>query len=345
MRERLALFLVVGLFACGDDDNGNGGTPDARPAVDAAVPDAAGGPDAMNAQVARGSYLVNTVMLCIDCHTPRLASGAFDTTKHLSGVECFIDAIPASNTMGCLHSRNLTNHATGLMNRTNDQIKKMFLDGERPDGTFLDGERPDGTFLVNVMPYWSLHRMTAEDADAIVAYLRTVPGVDHQVPANEVPFNIVPAATAPMTDAETLSVTATVAGTTQASADRGRYLANFACVDCHTPLTAPGSPRPLDFSKAFQGGRSFDVGPPFGTVWTMNLTPHANGLAGWTVADIVKVLKQGKDKNDMNVCPPMPSAYMGPLQGITDADATDIANYLVNLPPGDNMIPMQCVGP
>jgi mono/diheme cytochrome c family protein len=195
------------------------------------------------------------------------------------------------------------------------------------------------------MPYWSLHRLTESDADAIVAYLRSVPGVDHTVPANEAPWAD-PEHIAPMSDAEALSVTATATGTTQASADRGRYLANFGCVDCHTPVTAPGSARPLDFSKAFQGGRDFPIGAPFpDVVYTSNLTPHATGLAGYTIADIVKVLREGKDKDGKGVCPPMPSALMGPLQGITEADATDIANYLVNLPPADNMIPMACVSP
>src|SRR5687767_183518 len=115
MQKSLALILVLGLGACGDDDNGNGGTRDARPAADAAGaadarPADAGAPDA-NPAIARGAYLVNTVLLCIDCHTPRNQDGSFDMSKHLSGVECFIDAIPASPTMGCLHSRNLTNHA------------------------------------------------------------------------------------------------------------------------------------------------------------------------------------------------------------------------------------------
>jgi hypothetical protein len=334
MHKSLAWILVLGVSAaaCGDDDD-NGTTFDARLAADAGVADAKAGPDAASPLVLRGKYLVDNVMLCIDCHSPRLPSGAFDPPKYMSGVECFVDAIPGNDTMGCLSSRNLTNHATGLANRTDDQIKKMFL----------DGERPDGTFLVPVMPYWALHRMTAADADAIVAYLRTIPGVDHAIPANQVPFNTVPGAVAPMTDAETLSVTATVEGTTQASADRGRYLANFACVDCHTPLGPQGG-RPLDFSMAFQGGRDFELFPPFPDhVYSMNLTPHATGLAGYTVADIVKVLKEGKDKNNANVCPPMPSAFGGPLTGITTEDATDIANYIVNLPPADHMIPMQCV--
>jgi mono/diheme cytochrome c family protein len=327
MRTSLTLILTLSLVACGDDDDGPTGTPDAMMQMtpDARLADARP-PDAMSGvSVARGDYLVNKTILCIDCHTPRNPDGSFQTDKHLSGVQCLIDVMPMNDQAGCLHSRNLTNHATGLMTRTDQQIKDMIMIGVRPDGTFLHP----------VMPSWQLARLTPDDADSIVAYLRTVPGVDHTVPANQAPFNNVPAATAPMTDAEVPTVTATVSGTTQASADRGRYLAQFSCLDCHTPTTEPGNPRPLQFDKAFQGGRAFVIGGPFGTVTTRNLTPHLTGLLGYTVADIVRVLREGKDKDMKGVCPPMPSALGGPLTGITEADATDIANYLVNLAPAE----------
>lgn len=328
MKRSLACFLVVALAACGDDDKAT--TYDARPqgTADAGVADA-GSPDA-NTAVARGAYLVNTVMLCIDCHTPRNADGSFDMTKHLSGVECLVDVDPNNPNVGCLSSRNLTNHATGLMTRTDEQIKNMFMNGVRPDGKFLS----------DVMPYWLNHHMTDADANAIVAYLRTVPGVDHTVPAQQPPFANVPAATAPIMDSEMTSVTATAAGTTQASADRGKYLAYFACVDCHSPLNPPGSARPVDLTKAFSGGRDFDIGPPFGVVTTRNLTPHASGLMGYTVADIVRVLREGKDKDMKGVCPPMPSAGPGTLRNITEADATDLANYILNLPAIDAVHPL-----
>ena len=45
------------------------------------------------------------------------------------------------------------------------------------------------------MPYWTYGNMSAEDANAIVAYLRTVPGVDDRVPPSRPPFNNVPAPT------------------------------------------------------------------------------------------------------------------------------------------------------
>src|SRR5215468_1835773 len=79
--------------------------------------------------VERGRYLVDTVALCNDCHTPRNADGSFDkTNRYLAGVECLIDVDPEPG-KGCLNSRNLTSDATGLKSRTDVQIKAMFQDG------------------------------------------------------------------------------------------------------------------------------------------------------------------------------------------------------------------------
>jgi mono/diheme cytochrome c family protein len=329
----LSLLLIpstAAVFAlgCGDDDDNvaaptpDGGPqaqPDSSTTTDGAAPGDAGA-DAAE-QVARGNYLVNHVGACPDCHTPRTETGAFDSARFLAGVECFIDGNgPADG--GCLSSANLTNHETGLKNRTDAQIKRMFLDGKRPDDSNLSPE----------MPYWVFHNMTTADADAIVAYLRTIPGVDHRVPAAQAPFDNVPAAATPVDPAK-------IPPATGASAEHGRYLAGLVgpCIECHTPEAAAATPR--DLTKAFAGGRHFPK-PPFPKdVYTANLTPHATGLAGWTAQDIVKVLKQGKDRDGGGVCPPMPVGPMGAFGGLTDQDALDIATYITQLPPIDNAIP------
>jgi hypothetical protein len=74
------------------------------------------------------------------------------------------------------------------------------------------------------------------------------------------------------------------------------------------------------------------------TIYTANLTPHATGLAGWTVADIKQVIKNGKDRTDGGVCPPMPTGPMGGFGGLTDQDALDIATYIAALPAVDNAV-------
>jgi mono/diheme cytochrome c family protein len=119
--------------------------------------------------IARGRYLVDTIGICGECHTPRLASGMKDPARYLAGVEC-LRTEGGGDERGCLHSANLTDHETGLRSYTDDQIKAMFTTGKRPDGRNLHP----------LMPYWVFRNMTSDDADSIVAYLRTVPGVDRR---------------------------------------------------------------------------------------------------------------------------------------------------------------------
>jgi mono/diheme cytochrome c family protein len=292
--------------------------------------------------IARGKYLTLTVAACIDCHTPRKTGGGFDETKLLSGVDCFADADPADPDFGCLSASNLTNHETGLKNRTDQQIKDMFLKGERPADS---GGKPSA--LHPVMPYWVFGNMSDEDASAIVAYLRTVPGVDHRVSARQAPFDV-DAAAPRFPDAMIPQPSAGYAE--RSAAMRGRYLAASVgiCLECHTPRTAMGAVR---VDMAFQGGHEFKraaLGLPAifpETIYTSNLTPHATGIEGWSVEDLVKVLKKGEDKDQMGtpICPPMPSGPMGAFAGLTDADAQDMAHYLLSIPPREHLIPMDCV--
>jgi len=69
------------------------------------------------------------------------------------------------------------------MNRTDAEIKRMLRDGVRPAAS---GDEP----LFSVMPSYVFHDMTDEDLDAIVAYLRAVPGVEHAVPPSGPEFQL-----------------------------------------------------------------------------------------------------------------------------------------------------------
>ena len=330
MRRVLSILLVGLVAACSDSDS-----PDARISQpDAGAPDAAPATPDANI-VARGAYLVNTALACIDCHTPRLPSGAFDMSKHMSGVDCFVDIVPGDDNAGCVSSRNLTPHATGLGTTSADLIKRAFTTGERPAG---------GSFLTPVMPYWLLNRLTAADQDAIVAYLKSLPAVDHQIQPTQPPLANPPAAAPPVADSMFPAAGGT--GAAHDSAVRGRYLATMICVDCHTPDAQNPIPYPIDLAKPFWGNRAFPIGPPFpDVVYSANLTPHATGLAGWTVAQVVTALKMGKDNEGAGLCPPMPAGPMGPFKDMTDADATDIANYLLNLEPHENTLNGTCEAP
>ena len=362
-RVTLMMMMVAGLSAaCSDDGDAplpDGGTKDggadtvklpdggmdAAVILDAAVdtgspltPDAsvdAGGPLGL---VERGRYLVENLGACGDCHTPRLPSGAPNLALSLSGVDCFADAFPGDDTKGCLSSRNLTNHETGLKNRSDAEIKDMFLKGVRPDGKFLHP----------LMPYYVLGNMSAGDANAIVAFLRTVAPVDHMVKAAQAPFADVPAAAPTWPDA--LIPQPRVDYANVPAAQRGRYLAGQfgICMECHTPRDAMDAPL---VTRAFEGGRAFardglGLPPVFPeTIYTSNLTPDATGLMKYDVAAIVAALKQGVDEEHKPLCPPMPAGPMGAFGGLTDADAQDIAHYLLSLPPKANAIPAECTPP
>jgi mono/diheme cytochrome c family protein len=284
--------------------------------------------------VERGRYLVAHVAACPDCHSPRRADGSFDPARWLSGVDCFVDVAPEAPGEGCLSTRNLTDHETGLANRTDAEIKDMFLRGVRPDGKALHP----------FMPYAFFGNMLDSDADAIVAYLRTVPGVDHTVTRSEPPFVApsapalrVPEAAIPMPRQDYPDREAALAG---------RYLAGNvgACLDCHTPRGKAGP----DLARAFQGGLSFGRAAlrlPAGfpeTIYSANLTPHPTGILGYAPEQIVRALEQGLDRHGERLCPPMPAGPEQPFAGLAEEDALNIAHYLLSLPPAEHHVPHDC---
>jgi mono/diheme cytochrome c family protein len=278
------------------------------------------------------------VAVCADCHSPRDPGGGFDQDRWLSGVDCFIDAQPADSERGWLSAKNLTQHETGLLNRSDEQIKDMFLRGVRPDDKALH----------RFMPYAVFGNMHERDADAIVASLRTVKGVDHMVASNQPPF------IAPKEPASRLPASAIPAPRTdyadQPAALRGRYLAGEVgvCLACHTPRRSDGN---FVLERAFQGGFSFtraalglSAAYPE-VIYSSNLTPHATGIIEYSVDDVVRALKHGVDEDGQALCPPMPAGPLDVLGGLRDNDARDIAHYLLSLPPGDHRIPVDCRAP
>lgn len=330
----LAIFLTIstlGLIACSTDSGGNGNTDG----------DTDGDTDGNADLVERGRYLVNDVSQCAFCHTPRLPDGSADLSNFLAGVDCFIDVDPMDDAVGCIATRNLTDHETGLANATDEEIKDAITNGI---GT-------DGRNLLGLMPYWVFHNATDEDLDAMVAYLRTVPAVDHMTPANQPPWLEPPSTIPPIALSDIPEPDPGFAEFD--SAMRGRYLSSMVslCVDCHTPEVTPMS-FDFDFDKFMAGGRPFmreelgyfsDPYPP--TIYTSNLTPHATGLDGYTKADIVTIMREGVNPAGEGVCAPTHGGPSSTYAGLTDEDVEDIANYILSLPPVDNTVPNDCVAP
>ncbi|MFQ5595443.1 MAG: hypothetical protein ACE5HA_14950 [Anaerolineae bacterium] len=99
---------------------------------------------------------------------------------------------------------------------------------------FRLGRRPDGRQLSPMMPYMAFGGMSDQDAQDLVAYLRTVEPVKNAVPPTEL--------AAPMPPFEPPVSPPAVAPTEGVA--RGEYLVNAvaACGVCHTPGTPTGLP-------------------------------------------------------------------------------------------------------
>jgi hypothetical protein len=311
-------------------------------ATSAGTGGAAGEGGATSGSVARGDYIVNHVAACGDCHTPRNADGSPDLSNFLAGNEAFADLDPTSSTKGLVPTPNLTpDPDTGLGNWTDEQIKTAFLDG-------LDS---DNAPLFSIMPYFVFHNMTDEDANSVVLYLRSIPPVKHAIPerqdlgfpvmqAQPVPASSIPDTTLPKTSPN------------YAKAEAGRYLAGNVgiCMECHTEHDSMAAV-PLKLDKLFAGNEPFSrdslgLPPVFPeNIYSSNITPTANGIAGWTASDVSTTLLAGVDKNGGPLCPPMPVGPNGAFGGLTPEDALAIGYYIATLPPIDNGVIPWCSPP
>ena len=118
--------------------------------------------------VARGKYLA-TFGGCTDCHTPGYFFGKPDEKLHLAGSEVGFE-IPG---LGVFHGPNLTpDKETGLGNWSDQDIVTALQ----------TGVRPDKRILAPIMPWKALAQLTKDDANAIAAYLRSIPAVKNKVP-------------------------------------------------------------------------------------------------------------------------------------------------------------------
>jgi mono/diheme cytochrome c family protein len=105
-----------------------------------------------------GQYLAGPVAHCLECHTPMGPQGPMLEMLGAGGFE-----FPGP--WGVSVAANITSHEDGLANYTDAEIETMIT----------EGKRPDGTPMMPPMPYGYLARMTEEDLDAVVMYLRTIP--------------------------------------------------------------------------------------------------------------------------------------------------------------------------
>ena len=269
-----------------------------------------GGTGAAAAQtlLERGDYLVNGILACQNCHTPRGPGGALAMDRQLSGGPQVFDE-PSFAVRGA----NITpDRETGIGAWSDDDIKRALQ----------AGVRPNGVPLAPIMPFPFYKVFTPRDLDAVVAYLRSVAPVAHEVPIptykSEMPVAAYPGGETAMSEEQLAD-----------PVRRGFYLATIGhCMACHTPKISERQ----DFANALGKGGEVFTGP-FGTSVAPNITSHRSaGIGAWSDAEIKRAITQGISRDGHRLKPPM---FFAAYRRLSEPDLDAIVAWLRTLPPLD----------
>jgi mono/diheme cytochrome c family protein len=272
--------------------------------------------------VERGAYLANHVVVCMDCHSSRnwdefaapLIAGTFG-----EGGEKFDKVLGFP---GTYYAANIT--PAGIGRWTDGQIFRAIT----------TGVGHDGHAMFPVMPYQSYGKLDSNDIVAVIAYLRTLAPVAHDIaaPVSDFPMSII-INTIPK------KATLTRMPSPDDSVAYGKYLFTAAaCHDCHTPFENGK----YDETKLMAGGRMFTL--PSGTIYSANITPdEETGLGFWSRDAFLNQFRQYRDSatahrklqpGDMQTIMPW-TAYTG----MTDKDLAAIYDYLRTIPAINSQVP------
>jgi len=256
--------------------------------------------------VERGSYLVNSVMGCDGCHTPR-PGGNFTMEKKFSGGSQVWDT-PAYTVRG---SNITSDRDTGIGGWSADDFKRALIQGVRPSGVPLSPQMPNVFYKI----------LTPSDLDAVVAYIRSVQPISNEVPAPvykaAMEHHDVPGADKPYTD-EML----------KDPVKRGFYLATIAhCMECH----ARRPDNTQDYATSWgKGGAKFTG--PFGEVTASNISSHpTKGVGAFTDAELKRVLTEGIGRDGRTLKAPM--ARQVYFAKMVEADLNAIIAWMRTIPP------------
>ncbi|HZX25663.1 MAG TPA: cytochrome c [Telluria sp.] len=267
------------------------------------------------ANLARGAYLAR-VGDCAACHTAR-------------GGAAYAGGRAIETPFGRLLAPNITpdrTHGIGAWN-ADDFWNALH-----------NGRSRDGRLLYPAFPYTNYTRVTRADADALFAFLRSVPAAPapnrpHQL---RFPYNqqallmgwrvlyFRPGVFEPVKRQD-------------AQWNRGAYLVEGLghCSACHSERNAFGA------SAAGLGGGLI---PMLGWYAPALTSDREAGLGSWESEHIVQLLKTGVSPR-ATVFGPMAEVVGASLQHLTDADAAAMAAYLKALPAETSAAPEPELGP
>ncbi len=238
-----------------------------------------------SAALARGAHLTNTHG-CTDCHT-----------VNLSG-QVLVDAPPF-----LVVASNLTSGAGGVGRAYTDE------DWER---AIRHGVRPGGTGLI-IMPSAAYNKLSDDETADLIAYLKTIEPVDHELPRTELRAmgRIIAATGGLPTEADMIDHARphlAVAPTQAATVEYGAYQAAL-CGYCH--------------------GADLHGGPPLDP--SMPPSPDLQPVSAWTLDQFVTMMRTGVAPDGREINPEfMPWKS---FKFMTDAELEAIYAYLQTLPP------------
>jgi mono/diheme cytochrome c family protein len=269
----------------------------------AALVSLSGAASAQSSLVERGSYLVNTVLTCGNCHTPKGPTGDIAERAFSGGLSW--DEPPFKVT-----APNITpDKETGIGKYTDEQVKTVLRKGIKPNGVPVAMIMPSGFYEI----------MTDRDMNAVVAYLKTLKPISNTVPdpVYKIPQGhpIPPGGDKAYTEAMLTD-----------KVKKGFYLVTIAhCMECHTPFGQRGR----DFeNKLGAGGAEFPG--PWGVSHSRNITSSkTKGIGDWSDDEIKRAITQGVSRDGSKLKPPMGYPYYAKMAG-DDLDA--IVAYLRTVP-------------
>jgi hypothetical protein len=262
--------------------------------------------------------LFHHVTLCVACHSGR--NEELYSVPNVAGTEGQGEMFIKQKGLGAVYAPNITPYALG--NWSDGEIARAIMSGVSKDG------HP----LFRVMPYDRFRVLSEEDLLSIIAYMRTLKPISHNVPAShfEFPLNLIvrtlpePAHPKPAPD----------------SNHYGEYLATIAsCEYCHTPTDEHEQALP---GLKFSGGHVFDVNN-HGTVKSVNITPDPEtGIGKWTKEEFISRFQRFRSADAAHIEVPKgkPNTVMPwtLFAGMTDEDLGTIYDYLRTVPPIKNKV-------
>jgi mono/diheme cytochrome c family protein len=267
--------------------------------------------EATPARLQRGAYLAHHVNVCMHCHSERKFE--YFATPFIPGTEGKGELFVNDEKAGEIYSPNITPYK--LSNWSDGEIIRALT----------AGVNKTGDPLFPIMPYSVYANLKEEDLYSIVAYLRTLKPIVHEVPRSRLKFplflivRMIPAPAQP---------------DRKAQQDPGHYLATIAgCLHCHTPTDE--QKRPI-WDKMGSGGQDFTI------VKSANITPDPEtGIGSWSKQDFIEKFKKWEQPELRQVVTPENRNTVMPwieFSGMKEEDLAAIYDYLRTIPPIRNTV-------